>query len=97
MYKCRFVIIADQLVLSAIVRYFIIIMVMTLFLLSDMTKGACRNGDIRLRSLPGGIDKLVQICFAGRWGQICADEWDNDDARVTCRQIGMPGNCECGV
>lgn len=98
MYIHRSVIVADQLVSFAIVRYFIVCYQHDIAIsLSDMTRGACRNGDIRLRPLPGRINKLVQICFAGSWGQICADGWDNNDARVACRQVGMPENCECQV
>lgn len=92
----RFVMVADQLVWFATVSFLQNRIRSTLcFSLTDRSRVACKNGNIRLRSLPGGTDnKLVQICFAGQWGQICADNWDNNDARVTCSQLEMPGNCE---
>ena len=32
----------------------------------------------------------VELCFNGRWGTICDDNWGNDDAAVVCRQMGFP-------
>jgi c-mer proto-oncogene tyrosine kinase/anaplastic lymphoma kinase/receptor tyrosine kinase len=48
----------------------------------------CEDGDVRLQ---GGIDSSngrVEFCKFGVWGAVCSDEWDDNDARVVCGQLG---------
>ena len=33
----------------------------------------------------------VEYCLGGRWGSVCQSKWDNDDAKVVCRQLGITG------
>ena len=33
----------------------------------------------------------MEICINGVWGTVCDRNWDNNDARVVCRQLGYGG------
>ena len=50
----------------------------------------CTNGTIRLVGGQSSNEGRVEICISGVWGSVCRDRWDSSDARVVCRQLGLP-------
>ena len=50
----------------------------------------CSDGEIRIIP-PVSNHKLigrVEICVNGSWGTICNDFFDDNDAKVICKQLG---------
>ena len=58
--------------------------------LFDISSGSsnCSDGEIRLVGGPSQSKGIVEICFGDLWGTICDDDWDDNDTRVVCRQLG---------
>ena len=49
----------------------------------------CTEGEVRLAGGANNNEGRVEICLSDEWGTVCDQMWDETDARVVCRQLGL--------
>ncbi|KAK3576069.1 hypothetical protein CHS0354_018340 [Potamilus streckersoni] len=53
------------------------------------TKANVRGMIVRLMGGSSANEGRVEIFFAGKWGTVCDDDWDDRDATVVCRMLAF--------
>ncbi|XP_068747395.1 protein sidekick-2-like [Montipora capricornis] len=46
---------------------------------------------VRITGAKVGYGGRVEVFYRGRWGKICRNEWDINDVKVVCKQLGFRG------
>ena len=49
----------------------------------------CTEGEVRLAGGANSTEGRVEICLNDEWGTVCDQMWDNTDAGIVCRQLGL--------
>ena len=54
----------------------------------------CTSGEVKLVGGQIASEGRLEVCVDGFWGTVCDEGWDEEDALVVCRQLGLSPNGE---
>ena len=54
----------------------------------------CEHGTVRIANGPNNYTGRVEFCYFGEWRTICGNNFDQQDAAVSCALAGFNRNCE---
>ena len=49
----------------------------------------CTSGEVRLSGQLTSESGRLEVCNNNAWGTVCNYNWDTQDARVACRNLGF--------
>ena len=49
----------------------------------------CTDMSARLVNGSSSLNGRLEVCFYGRWGTVCDDQFGSSSAMVACRQLGL--------
>ena len=55
----------------------------------------CPEGDVRLLDGNSPLEGRVEVCNNNEWNSICESGWNNPDAKVVCRELGLADVGKC--
>ena len=53
----------------------------------------CIDDTVQLVGGSSPNEGRVEMCNDGEWNTLCDEGWDRKEARVVCRQLGLPTEC----
>ena len=70
--------------------FLICVICCSIYCLFFLVLAECDGTNIDLVGGNSSLEGYVQFCSEGRLGLLCSDQWNDEEAMVVCRQLGLP-------